>query len=79
MNEYDIDIESMLEEHPLDAVLDGYYISNNYYNLVMCDNKGPISNNDIEMIVLAFQNNEEQLYQKKGAADKISQALGRGN
>ena len=60
--------------------LDGYYISNKNYNLVMSDHHGPISNNDIEMVVLAFCDDEIQLYQEdprhKG---KISKALGKGN
>lgn len=60
--------------------LDGYYISENIYNLVMGDHHGPISNNDIEMVVLAFCENEMQLYQKQyGSAAAISKALGRGN
>ena len=60
--------------------LDGYYISNKNYNLVMSDHHGPISNNDIEMVVLAFCDDDIQLYQEdpqhKG---KISKALGKGN
>jgi len=59
--------------------LDGYYISNKRYNLVMSNHHGPISDNDVEMVVLAFQKNKEQLYQKTKKKDKISIALGRGN
>ena len=59
--------------------LDGYLISDNFYNLVMCDHYGPISNNDIEMVVLAFKENKIQLYQTRKVRDKISSALGRGN
>lgn len=59
--------------------LDDFYIGDNVYNLVMCDSAGPISNNDIEMVVLAFESEEMQLYQKQNAKDTISKALGRGN
>ena len=61
------------------AELDGYYITDKIYNLVMCDHNGPISNNDIEMVVLAFRDNEGQHYQKRGKRGKISKALGKGN
>jgi len=59
--------------------LDGYYITDNIYNLVMCDSHGPISNNDIEMVVLAFSENRMQNYQKRKVREKISAALGKGN
>lgn len=60
--------------------LDGYYITDKVYNLVMCDHHGMISNNDIEMVVLAFCDNEIQLYQKDPyVKNKISKALGKGN
>lgn len=59
--------------------LDSYYISDRIYNLVMCDYHGPVSNNDIEMIVLAFRENEVQLYQKRNTKGKVSTALGKGN
>lgn len=59
--------------------LDCYYISNLEYNLVMCDHHGPISNNDIEMVVLAFSENRMQLYQTKKNKEVCSYALGRGN
>ena len=60
--------------------LDGYYISNLEYNLVMSDHHGPVSNNDIEMVVLAFGEDRMQLYQKHPQIrSKISKALGRGN
>jgi len=59
---------------------DGEIVSNKNYNLVMSDHHGIISNNDIEMVVLAFSNDEVQLFQEdprhKGT---ISKALGRGN
>lgn len=59
--------------------LDSYYISGKVYNLVMCDHHGPISNNDIEMVILAFSENKMQLYQSDKPKKKISQALGKGN
>ena len=61
--------------------LDGYYINNLFYNLVMCDHHGPVSNNDIEMAVLAFSNDEVQLYQKEPGfkGKNVSEALGKGN
>lgn len=59
--------------------LDSYYVSDKIYNLVMCDHHGPVSNNDIEMILLAFRDNELQLYQQNRFNEKISKALGIGN
>ena len=59
--------------------LDPYYINNKFYNLVMCDEHGVISNNDIEMVVLAFQNNEMQHYQQTPLKGSVSKALGKGN
>lgn len=59
--------------------LDSYYVSDKIYNLVMCDHYGPISNNDIEMVILAFQKNKMQLYQRGRHKGKISTALGKGN
>ena len=60
--------------------LDCYAVGNSLYNLVMCDYHGPVSNNDIEMVVLAFRENTMQLYQpQKRLKGKISSALGRGN
>ncbi|MBQ2963826.1 MAG: hypothetical protein IJE14_04110 [Clostridia bacterium] len=61
------------------AELDSYAINDNFYNLVMCDHHGPISNNDIEMVILAFRENEQQLYQPGRLKRKISSALGKGN
>ena len=61
------------------AELDSYAIKDRYYNLVMCDHHGPISNNDIEMVVLAYRENKMQLYQPRKLKDKISSALGKGN
>ncbi len=59
--------------------LDGFYLSDKFYNLVMCDHHGPVSNNDIEMVILAFWKNKIQLYQPGQFKGKISKALGRGN
>lgn len=59
--------------------LDSYAIGNRLYNLVMCDYLGPISNNDIEMVILAFRENKIQLYQPQDFKGKISSALGKGN
>lgn len=59
--------------------LDGYHISDRCYNLVMCDHHGPISNNDIEMVILAFSRNKYQLYQPDTRHKKVSDALGKGN
>lgn len=59
--------------------LDSYYVGDNTYNLVMCDHHGPVSNNDIEMVILAFSENCMQNYQPSKVKGKISTALGRGN
>ncbi len=59
--------------------LDSYVISDRFYNLVMCDHHGPVSNNDIEMVVLAFRDNKIQQYQASRFSGKISYALGKGN
>lgn len=59
--------------------LDCYAISDKLYNLVMCDSDGPISNNDMEMVLLAFRDNKIQLYQTRKRREKVSAALGRGN
>ena len=61
--------------------LDGFHTGNKFYNLVMCDYHGPISNNDIEMVVLAFSENKAQLYQKdkRWRNGEVSKALGKGN
>lgn len=61
------------------AELDSYVINDKFYNLVMCDHHGPISNNDIEMVVLAFRENKMQLFQLGRLKGKISSALGKGN
>lgn len=59
--------------------LDGYHLFDRFYDLVMCSGSGPVSNNDIEMVVLAFRENEMQLYQPQDGKGKASEALGRGN
>lgn len=60
--------------------LDKYYAGDRFYNLVMCDHHGPVSDNDIEMVILAFSENKMQLYQpQENAKGKISEALGKGN
>lgn len=56
-----------------------YYQGNNSFDMVM-DNCGPVRNNDIEMIILAFFTNQFQDFQKyKRATAHISNALGRGD
>ncbi len=59
--------------------LDCYAVTDKYYNLVMCDHHGPISNNDIEMVILAFRENKMQHFQECKLKGKISDALGKGN
>lgn len=60
--------------------IDGYYISDKLYNLVMCDHHGPIGNNDLEMVLLAFSEDKMQLYQEGGGVrGGVSEALGKGN
>ena len=59
--------------------LDGFSLTEKFYNLVMCDHHGPVSNNDIEMVVLAFWKNKAQLYQPGNFKGEISEALGKGN
>lgn len=59
--------------------LDSYAVGQKMYNLVMCDGDGPISNNDVEMVILAFKNNKAQNFQPSKYKGEISEALGRGN
>ncbi len=59
--------------------LDCFTVTDRFYNLVMCDHHGIISNNDIEMVVLAFSENRMQQYQPSERMKSISKALGRGN
>jgi len=58
---------------------DSYHVNNKFYNLVMCTG-GLISNNDIEMVILAFYKNKMQHYQQSNHyKGEISEALGNGN
>lgn len=59
--------------------LDSYYVAPDWYNLVMCSHRGMISNNDMEMIVLAFSENARQNYQPGKWGYAVSEALGKGN
>lgn len=59
--------------------LDSFHIDKTIYQLVMCTSHGVISNNDIEMIILAFRENSMQVYQKQRGIQKVSEALGQGN
>lgn len=45
----------------------------------MCNGRGMISNNDIEMVVLALSENEMQYYVEDAQGNKPSKALGKGN
>ena len=58
--------------------IEKYYIGDNVFDMVMC-NAGTVRDNDIEMVLLAFQTNKFQNYQKMKKNDKISEALGKGN
>lgn len=55
-----------------------YYSEKKGFDMVM-DNCGPVRNNDIEMVILAFFTNRFQNYQSVQNANAISFALGRGN
>ncbi|MBR4879936.1 MAG: TIR domain-containing protein, partial [Clostridia bacterium] len=59
--------------------LDPYYISDGRYNLVMSNVRGIISDNDMEMVLLALSENEKQYYSEDEEGHKPSKALGRGN
>jgi len=59
--------------------LDCYHISDRAFNLVMCDHHAPVSNNDIEMVLLAFRDNKGQSFQPDRNNPVPSEALGRGN
>ena len=59
--------------------LDAYKIPGYDYHLVMSDAIGPISNNDIEMVILAFSENRMQVYQEQDFVKKVSEALGKGD
>ncbi|MDO4555720.1 MAG: hypothetical protein Q4B70_11300 [Lachnospiraceae bacterium] len=55
-----------------------YYDKKKGFDMVM-DNCGPVRNNDIEMVILAFFTNRFQNYQSFQNAMAVSHALGRGN
>lgn len=57
---------------------DSFHLYGKTYRMVMCDHHAPITNNDIEMVVLAFSKNQFQPYQNEKLG-KISSALGKGN
>lgn len=59
--------------------LDCYRVAARHYYLVMCDHNGPVSNNDIEMVLLAFREDRMQLYQPSRIRGVVSAALGKGN
>lgn len=59
--------------------LDQYLVSDRLYYLVMCDHHAPVTNNDIEMVLLAYSRNKAQLFQKSAIKGEISEALGKGN
>lgn len=63
------------------AELDSFSLGKRFYNLVMCDHHGPISNNDVEMVILAFRDNKGQDFQvgRYKRQKNISEALGKGN
>ena len=56
-----------------------YEIMPKEYYLVMSNAFGPISNNDVEMVILAFSENRMQSYQPDRVNKFASKALGRGN
>ncbi len=56
-----------------------YEIMPKEYYLVMGNAFGPISNNDVEMVILAFSENRMQSYQPDKVNKYASKALGRGN
>lgn len=62
--------------------LDSFATASGVYNLVMCDAHAPVSNNDIEMVILAYRDNQMQHFQahpKLNKKHKTSLALGKGN
>ena len=56
-----------------------FHLFGRTYHLVMCDPSAPVSNNDIEMVLLAFSRNRFQRFQKDSTGSRLSEALGRGN
>ena len=59
--------------------LDAYLTDDRAYNLVMCNSSGKITDNDMEMVVLAFSKNHPQAYQPSRYEPIVSEALGKGN
>lgn len=59
--------------------LDAYLVDERAYGLVMYSGNGLISNNDMEMVVLAFSQNRPQVYQPQRFEKIVSEALGKGN
>lgn len=59
--------------------LDAYVAGGRAYNLVMCNSNGRITDNDMEMVVLAFAKNRPQAYQANRYEPIVSEALGKGN
>ena len=56
-----------------------FHLFDRHYHLVMCDHNAPVSNNDIEMVILAFSENKYQRFQPDQTGKIISKALGKGN
>ena len=61
------------------AELDAFHLYDRRYHQVMCDPSAPVSNNDIEMVILAFSKNRYQRFQEDQTGTIISDALGLGN
>ena len=59
--------------------LAGFHLFDRMYYLVMCDHHAPVSNNDIEMVLLAFSENKFQRFQPDKQGTKVSDALGAGD
>lgn len=59
--------------------LDAYLVDGRVYGLVMCSGTGLITDNDMEMVVLAFSKNRPQVYQPEKYEKIVSEALGKGN
>lgn len=59
--------------------LANFHLFDRHYHLVMCDSYAPVSNNDVEMVLLAFSKNKFQRFQPDSTGKVISEALGKGN
>lgn len=55
--------------------LDGYYIKDKEYDLVMCRASSDVHSPDVEMVLTAFRDNEMQCYQPQTLQKKISEVL----